>query len=106
MAIVLDVLVARNWKDRQLARRRLVRRRLARSQSRRAALTRIMEWQEQGENAALPLNAGELDLATEQQRQLAADCEAEAGATVFAGGAGIRLLEGLDDESLLFRRDT
>ena len=64
-----------------------------------------MDRQEQGERAALPVDAGELDLAAEQHGQLAADGQAQAGAAVFAGGAGVGLLEGLEDEALLLRRD-
>ncbi len=52
-----------------------------------------------------PWTLDELDFAAEQHGQLAADGQAEAGAAVFAGGAGVGLLEGLEDEPLLFRRD-
>ena len=38
-------------------------------------------------------------------RELAADREAEAGAAVLAAGAGVGLLEGLEDDLLLLRRD-
>src|SRR6185369_14882454 len=54
---------------------------------------------------ALPMDTGELDFAAEQRSQLTANGETEAGASVFAGGAGVRLLECLEDESLLLRRD-
>ena len=64
-----------------------------------------MERQVEGESAALPVDAGELDFAAEQHGQLAADGKAEAGAAVFAGSAGVGLLEGLEDEPLLLRRD-
>ena len=64
-----------------------------------------MERQVEGESAALPVDAGELDFAAEQHGQLAADGEAQAGAAVFARGAGVGLLEGLEDEPLLLRRD-
>src|SRR5262245_38334660 len=46
-----------------------------------------------------------MDLAAEQVRQLAADREAEAGSTVLAAGAGIGLLERLEDDLLLLERD-
>ncbi len=52
------------------------------------------------------MNAGQPDLATQQHRQLTADGETQAGATVFARCAGISLLEGLEDQPLLFWRDT
>ena len=44
-----------------------------------------------------------MDLAAEQARQLAADRKAEAGAAVFPAGAGIRLLECLEDQLLLLQ---
>ena len=47
----------------------------------------------------------EADLAAEQVRELAADREAEAGAAVLAAGAGVGLLERLEDELLLLGRD-
>ena len=49
--------------------------------------------------------AAQLDLAAEQVGQLAADREAEAGAAVLAAGAGVGLLEGLEDDLLLLERD-
>ena len=65
----------------------------------------VVQRQVERERAALPVDAGELDLAAEQHGQLAADGEAEAGAAVLARGAGVGLLEGLEDEPLLLRRD-
>ena len=44
-------------------------------------------------------------LAAEQVRQLAADRETEAGAAVLARRAGVGLLERLEDDPLLLRRD-
>ena len=52
-----------------------------------------------------PGTLDEPDLAAEQRRQLAADGQAEAGAAVLAARAGVGLLEGLEDEPLLLRRD-
>ena len=49
--------------------------------------------------------AAQLDLAAEQARELAADGEAEAGAAVLAAGAGVGLLERLEDDLLLLGRD-
>jgi hypothetical protein len=46
-----------------------------------------------------------MDLAAQQVRQLAADGEPEAGAAILAAGAGVGLLEGLEDDLLLLRRD-
>ena len=65
----------------------------------------VAQRQVEGERAALPVDAGEPDFAAEQHGQLAADGQAEAGAAVFARRAGVGLLEGLEDEPLLLRRD-
>ena len=46
-----------------------------------------------------------MDFAAEQAGQLAADGETEAGAAVLAAGRGIGLLEGLEDDLLLLRRN-
>ena len=104
VAIVLDVLFARDGQDREFAWpcRLAV---LVAGAVLRAVGAGVVERQEEGERAALPVDAGELDLAAEQHGQFAADGEAEAGAAVFAGGAGVGLLEGLEDEPLLLRRD-
>ena len=65
----------------------------------------VVQRQVEREGAALPVHAGQPDLAAEQRGQLAADRQAEAGAAVLARGAGVGLLEGLEDEPLLLRRD-
>ena len=57
------------------------------------------------ERAALPGRAGQADLAAQQPRDLAADRQAQAGAAVLAAGAAVGLLEGLEDDLLLVRRD-
>ena len=67
--------------------------------------TDIGERQIERERAADAGLAAQLDLAAEQVRQLAADRQAEAGAAVFAAGAGVGLLERLEDDALLLRRD-
>ena len=46
-----------------------------------------------------------MDFAAEEVRQLAADRETQAGAAVFAAGAGVGLHEGLENDLLLLRRD-
>jgi hypothetical protein len=66
----------------------------------------VVQRQVERERAALARHARELDLAAEQCRQLAADGEAEPGATVLARRAGIGLLERLEDQALLLRRHT
>ena len=71
----------------------------------RARRPGVGERQVQRERAALPGRADQPDLAAEQRRQLAADREAEAGAAVLAAGAGVGLLERLEDQLLLLRRD-
>src|SRR5207253_1637187 len=67
--------------------------------------TGIAYWQVQRESTADPGGAAQLDLAAEQVRQLAADRETKPGAAVTAAGAGVGLLEGLEDDPLLFRQD-
>ena len=49
--------------------------------------------------------AAQLDLAAQQEGELAADGEAQAGAAVLAAGAGVGLLERLEDDALLLGRD-
>ena len=61
--------------------------------------------QEEGERAALSMNAGQFDFAAKQNSQLAADGQAEARTTVFAGSTRIGLLESLKNQPLLLRRD-
>ncbi len=46
-----------------------------------------------------------MDLAAQQVGQFAADRQPQAGAAVFAAGAGIGLLERLEDDSLLVQRN-
>ena len=84
--------------------------RLARAATRRGGATRrcragVVQRQVQRESAALAVDAGELDFAAQQHRQLAADGQAQAGAAVFARRAGIGLLERLEDQSLFLRGD-
>ncbi len=66
---------------------------------------RVAQRQVERERAALAVDAGEADFAAQEHGQLAADGQAEAGAAVLARGAGVGLLEGLEDEPLLLRRD-
>src|SRR5204863_5991187 len=61
----------------------------------------VPERQVQGERATQPGRAPELDFPTEQVGKLAADRQAKAGASVLAAGAGIGLLERLEDDALL-----
>ena len=65
----------------------------------------VVQRQVERERAALAVDAGEPDLAAEQHGQFAADGQAQAGAAVLARGAGVGLLEGLEDQPLLLRRD-
>src|SRR3954451_2989843 len=46
-----------------------------------------------------------MDFAAEQVRQLAADGQAQPRAAVFAAGAGVSLLERLEDDLLLLERN-
>ncbi len=61
--------------------------------------------QEQREGAALADGAGEADFAAQQARDFAADGQAQPGAAIFAAGAAVGLLEGLEDDLLFLRRD-
>ena len=53
----------------------------------------------------LPGVLTQADLAAQQPRQFAADRQAQAGAAVLAAGAAVGLLERLEDDLLLVRRD-
>ena len=57
------------------------------------------------ERAALARRAEQADFAAQQRRQFAGDGQAQARAAVFAAGAGVGLLERLEDQLLFFRRD-
>ncbi len=61
--------------------------------------------QEERERAADAGRAGQVDLAAEQARELAADRQPEAGAAVLPAGARIGLLEGFEDDLLLVDRN-
>ncbi len=104
VAVVLDVLFARHRQDVQVASHRRVHTG-GRCRDDLAVGARVVERQVEGERAALPEHAGELDLAAKQHGQLAADREPETGAAVFARGAGVGLLKRLEDQPLLLRRD-
>jgi hypothetical protein len=47
-------------------------------------------------------SAAQLNLSAQQTGQLAADSQTKAGPAVFPAGARVRLLEGLEDDALLF----
>ena len=64
----------------------------------------VVQRQVEGEGAALSVHAGEADFAAEEHGQFAADRQAETGAAVLARGAGVGLLERLEDQPLLLRR--
>ena len=57
------------------------------------------------EGASLARRAAKLDLATEQAGEFAADGQAKPSAAVLPAGSRVRLLEGLEDDALLFRRE-
>ena len=71
----------------------------------RVGRTDVFHRQIEREGAALARRAVQLDFAAEQVREFAADREAEAGAAVLAAGAGVGLLERLEDDLLLFQRN-
>src|SRR5205807_2265156 len=66
---------------------------------------RVSLRQVEREGTPLAGAAHQPDLAAEQARQLAADGQAEAGAAVLAARAAVGLLERLEDDLLLVRRD-
>src|SRR5690606_31088674 len=66
----------------------------------------VMQWQVQNELATLAGITPQANLAAEQARQLAADRQPEARTAVLAAGGPVRLLERLEDDPLLVRRDT
>ena len=81
IAVVLDVLLAGHRQDREFAR---PGRGPEAGASPAAVGTGVVERQVEGEGAALPMDAGELDFAAEQHGQFAADGQSQAGAAVFA----------------------
>ena len=58
------------------------------------------------ERAAHAGRAAQLDFATQQARQFAADGQTQTGAAVFAARPCVRLLKRLEDDALFFGRDT
>ena len=84
-----------------LQRRRRPERRRGR-RARRHRRSGIFDRQIEHERTALAGRAAQMNFAAEQARKLAADGEAEAGAAIFSAGAGVGLLEGLEDQLLLF----
>src|SRR5437868_12567726 len=57
------------------------------------------------EGASLAGSASQLDFSTKETGQLATDRKTKASAAIFSAGAGICLLESLEDDSLLVCRD-
>ena len=53
----------------------------------------------------LPGRAAQLNFASQQAGQFAADRQSQAGTAILAAGACIRLLERLEDDPLLFGRN-
>ena len=78
---------------------------LAAAVPRRRRRADIFHRQIEREGAAVAGRAAQLDFAAEQVRKFAADGEAQAGAAVFAAGAGVGLLERLEDDLLLLQRN-
>ena len=105
VAVVGDVLLARDRQHASARARSTARIRAGAGDCARAVRAGVVQRQVEREGAALAVHAGQPDLAAEQHRQLAADGQAEAGAAVLARGAGVGLLEGLEDQPLLLRRD-
>jgi len=59
----------------------------------------------QSEGAAFAGSAAQLNFSTEQTREFAADGQPQTRSAVFAAGAGICLLKGLEDDALLLLRN-
>src|ERR1700753_4046140 len=58
------------------------------------------------EGASLTGRAAQLNLSSQQVRQFAADGQSESRSAVLAACSGIGLLKGLEDDALLFLRNT
>src|ERR1700680_3570537 len=58
------------------------------------------------ERAALAGGAAKLNFAAQQAGQFAADRQAQSGASILTAGAGICLLEGLEDDALFIESDS
>src|SRR5512141_3108149 len=104
VAIVLDVLLASDW---HVSREQLWRLACCNA-GRRGTLgvgAGVVQRQVEGKSAALFKDARELDFPAEEHGQLTTDGESEAGTAVLAGGASVGLLEGLENEPLLFWSD-
>ena len=71
----------------------------------RAGRADIAQRQIKLESAAHAGRAAQLDFAAQQVGKFAADGQAQARAAIFAAGAGVGLLEGLEDQFLFFRRN-
>src|SRR6185437_6041186 len=65
----------------------------------------VGERQVQREGAAAAVDTAQANLTAEQMGELAADGESQPRAAVFSRRASIGLLEGLEDDLLLLRRD-
>ena len=105
-AIVLqpfdDLLHIRNWQLQP--RHHVAARSFRRSDSRRCRSdVRLRNVQRKG--ASLPGRASQLNLATQQTRQFAADSEPEARTAILAACSRIGLLERLEDDALLVLRN-
>ena len=101
-----DLFRLRNGENR--TRRLLAKTAIERLCSSRKKHTRracVAHRQEQRKRAALSWRADQLDFASEQSRQLAADGEAQTRSAVFAARAGVGLLERFENQPLFFRRD-
>ena len=104
-AVVLDLLLASDRAERGRGSFVGSRRRRGPMPPVAAVRASIAQRQVEGERAALPCTLVRLDFAPQQHRQLAADRQAETGAAILARGAGVGLLECLEDQPLLLGRD-
>src|SRR5579864_9755073 len=72
----------------------------------RCSRPNIRQREVKSERAALAGCAAQLNFAAQQAGEFAADRQAQASASVLAAGAGICLLEGLEDDALLIESDS
>src|SRR5947207_1073816 len=86
-------------------RRRKLRRLQHCAQAAQGSRRKVRLRQVEREGAAFARRATETNLAAEQSRQFAADRKTQARAAVLAAGRAVRLLERLEDNLLLLRRN-
>ena len=72
---------------------------------RRSGRARVLQREIESKGATLSGFASQPDLPSEERGKFPGYGQSKACASVFSRGPGVRLLEGLEDKTLLFRRD-